>query len=342
MFGIYRTVLALFVVVGHLFGPGQMGTYAVFGFYVLSGYLMTFIMTNNYGYDLGGRKRFAINRILRIYPPYYVAIIISLILLGIYGDQVTEFKPTIFMPSTLLEYLQNVFLMFPPLTEPRLSPPSWALTVELFYYGCICLGLSKNKRITWIWFLGSILYTLYLLSSSAPWVDRYFAIPAASLPFSMGAMIFHHKERILQTFRKYRVNKPLFWFALMCLHFLVIYSIETITQINLVLTLGFYINLVILSCCMIALLDHKIKYVSPKWDSIIGDYSYPIYLVHYQAGAIVYGLSGNYLDTEFLSLRGLVFLLLSTLLTFLISFLVIQFVDKPIQKIRYRFKTKKI
>lgn len=41
MFGVYRTALALLVVAGHLGPLEHVGPYAVFAFYVLSGYLMT-------------------------------------------------------------------------------------------------------------------------------------------------------------------------------------------------------------------------------------------------------------------------------------------------------------
>lgn len=44
MFGSFRTLLALGVVISHLGSAPYMGTYAVFGFYALSGYLMTLIM----------------------------------------------------------------------------------------------------------------------------------------------------------------------------------------------------------------------------------------------------------------------------------------------------------
>jgi peptidoglycan/LPS O-acetylase OafA/YrhL len=338
MFGIYRTLLALFVVIGHLFGPGQLGTYAVFGFYVLSGYLMTFIMHHNYGYHLEGRKRFVINRLLRIYPPYYMAILISIVLLWVFGDQVTQFKSTIYMPSNFWEYMQNIFLVFPPRAEPRLSPPTWALTIELFYYACICWGISKSKKITWFWLVGSVLFTIFLLWTKAPWVERYFTISAASLPFSMGAIIYHYKDELSKWFKQLKLNNPLMWMGLMCLNFLTFYSIETITDIPVTLWVGFYINLIILACLLIVLLEFKSEKISRKVDSTIGNYSYPIYLVHYQAGALLFGLLGNYLEVAFLTAKGMLFLLLSILITFIISYLIIQFIDRPIERVRRKIK----
>lgn len=50
MFGTYRTLLAIMLIFLHLGGMPVIGSFAVFGFYILSGYLMTLIMQNNYGY----------------------------------------------------------------------------------------------------------------------------------------------------------------------------------------------------------------------------------------------------------------------------------------------------
>lgn len=73
MFGTYRTLLAVMVIFLHLGGMPVIGGYAVFGFYILSGYLMTLIMHKNYGYTRDGVARYAINRFLRIYPIYWVS-----------------------------------------------------------------------------------------------------------------------------------------------------------------------------------------------------------------------------------------------------------------------------
>ena len=157
MFGIFRTILALLVVTGHLFSPSSLGTFAVFGFYILSGYLMTYIMQNTYAYNMLGQKKFLLNRTLRIYPSYWFAALLSLVLLLYCGEKITEFKRTIYLPENSVEVLQNIFLVFFNSSRPRLSPATWALTVELFYYVCICFGASKTPTITASWFFLSVI-----------------------------------------------------------------------------------------------------------------------------------------------------------------------------------------
>ena len=78
MFGTYRTLLAVMVVFLHLGGMPVIGAYTVFCFYILSGYLMTFIMQKNYGYSKESVAKYALNWFLRIYPIFWIACIFSL------------------------------------------------------------------------------------------------------------------------------------------------------------------------------------------------------------------------------------------------------------------------
>ena len=66
MFGIYRYGLALCVAISHLWAGtiGGPAAYAVWGFYCLSGYLMTLILNEKYGFSPRGVGRFAANRAL--------------------------------------------------------------------------------------------------------------------------------------------------------------------------------------------------------------------------------------------------------------------------------------
>ena len=69
------------VVVLHYGGVRYIGEYAVFGFFALSGYLMTLIMQQNYGYTVRGIGGYALNRFLRIYPIYWVVCGLSILIL---------------------------------------------------------------------------------------------------------------------------------------------------------------------------------------------------------------------------------------------------------------------
>ena len=61
MFGVYRFLLALNVVFYHVLDVPGIGPLAVYSFFVLSGFLMTMIMQQTYGYSVTGIKKYAIN-----------------------------------------------------------------------------------------------------------------------------------------------------------------------------------------------------------------------------------------------------------------------------------------
>jgi len=196
MFGIFRTALAIFVVLGHLGTAPYLGTYAVFGFYTLSGYLMTRIMQKTYGYTPKGLLKYFTNRFLRIYPIYWVSILLSFFLIYLTSEELTKSINTyLYLPASINDFLTNIFITFTPESEPRLTPPAWALTIELFFYILIAFGISRNIKITALWFLASLSYTIYLIYGNASFSYRYFTIPAASLPFSIGSIIFLYNKK---------------------------------------------------------------------------------------------------------------------------------------------------
>lgn len=90
MFGTYRLILAFMVVFLHLAGWPGFGEYAVFTFFCLSGYLMTFIMQQNYGYSSQGVKKYVVARALRIYPLYFAACLLSILTLLVLGEKATS------------------------------------------------------------------------------------------------------------------------------------------------------------------------------------------------------------------------------------------------------------
>ena len=162
MFGLYRTLLALLVVAQHIGGIPNVGCYAVFGFYCLSGYLMTLIMHENYGFSLSGTYKYAVNRVLRIYPIYWLSVLLTLSLIWLYSpSELSDYHAAMYLPEDFVGILKNIFIFFPFRESPILTPPSWALTVELFFYVLIGLGLSQVQ----VSDLGLVLLECYLSCS---------------------------------------------------------------------------------------------------------------------------------------------------------------------------------
>ncbi len=299
---------------------------------------MTVIMHDSYGYNSQGVKKFLINRFLRIYPSYYLVITFSLLLLFVFGDVITEFKSGIARLQTLEDILRHVFLILSNATAmTKLSPPSWALTVELFFYICISAGLSRTRVITTWWFCISILITIYLLFTVDSWVDRYAPVTAGSLPFSVGAMLYYWKDQIYSQLRKFGIYQPLLWVSLICLNFCLSYIVEMRLGYSMIFLSGFYLNVLLMTCCIVSLIFQRVD-LWKKADHFIGKFSYPIYLIHWQCGALVYALSGGALTIRYFTIQGLEFLVISLAITLLVSFLIITFIENPVQRIRSYIK----
>ena len=64
--------------------------YAVFGFYVLSGYLMTLSLNRVYGFSAGGVGRFFANRWLCIFVPYYAVLLMSFVFIALLPEDASS------------------------------------------------------------------------------------------------------------------------------------------------------------------------------------------------------------------------------------------------------------
>jgi peptidoglycan/LPS O-acetylase OafA/YrhL len=81
MIEISRYVLAAMVAQTHLWPQGAdwTGQISVFAFYTLSGYLMTRVLHERYGFSIRGTAAFALNRVLRLWPAYLAIMTLALV-----------------------------------------------------------------------------------------------------------------------------------------------------------------------------------------------------------------------------------------------------------------------
>jgi peptidoglycan/LPS O-acetylase OafA/YrhL len=321
LFGIYRYGLAFCVAISHLWGGmiGGPAAYAVWGFYCLSGYLMTLILNEKYGFSRRGVLNFAVNRALRIYPAYYV-ICAGMFLLFFFLPQTSaRFLPNLQMPRTGTGWLYSLLLMTRA-DGNELLHGSLALRVELWFYVAIALGLGRSRRIAWAWFLTSALYTLWLLAIRTPFPQRYVYIPACSLAFSTGCFIYHVRDWIPV------IKTP--WAALSaaCLWWLHVWLTQNIRGGPWVL--GLYSSLLFSAFAMATLmrLDHR---ELPAWmgklDRFVGNLSYPMYLCHWGVGIMV-----TWLFPGKTRMDSSVFLIGFPVVN-LIAYLIYQHVEHPLQ-----------
>lgn len=344
MFGALITILALMVVIGYIFWVSDFGRFAAFGFYILSGFLMNHVVHNNYGYSLTSKIKFATNRFLRLFPAYWVACAITILLIFLLGSSTAGEYAIMEIPDIALSIITNVTLIFPHWMpnqiEPRLSPATWALTVEIFFYAAIALGASKTSFRTYVWIALSLLFILMTYGLDLFWHARYFSIPAGSLPFSLGALIFFLiKEHKTNKIPAILINSPLYLFAAML-------AIALFVSIAISRGLPVWAMEVLFYCSfflILALAMGKpfIPFISQTLAKKLGSFSYPFYLLHYQAAAIT-----SYLlyDQVTVLKENVTFsvVLITLVPLILLSLVIIKWLDEPIEKLRIKIKNSKL
>jgi len=316
--GIFRYTLAHLVVLGHLWKNvwetpvAHPGVYAVFAFYLLSGYLMALTLTRTYAFDLRGTARFFGNRALRIYPPYLVLIACTSLVLIYAPPNVRVVNPFLRLPDSGLGWLYNIgifglgsdFFDVRGGEAYRLVPPAWSLDVELCFYVAMGALLGRHRTVSIVWLLVSVGYTFQLLVADDFWAHRYSPAGAASLPFSIGACIYHWHVHLLRwqrnavggvaaAFRRFGVtstaDRLLEWQApavgvLFLLHVLFAEAIWGHPMYS-----GFYFSLALaayLLLCLSSLNRDRLPARLVQVDRFLGNLSYSVFLCHWLVAMI--------------------------------------------------------
>ncbi|OGQ64725.1 MAG: hypothetical protein A3I81_07705, partial [Deltaproteobacteria bacterium RIFCSPLOWO2_02_FULL_55_12] len=294
-------------------GNNFSGWYAVFSFYILSGYLMTFVLNENYGFHWDGLRRYFTNRTLRIYPTLWAVILFSLPFVAYLP--ISDFHRNIYLPTSAYDWLRNLTLIDLRIPNPRLIPPTWSLFVEVVFYIAIGLIFARKKWITFLWFFASVAFTAYLVYSGADKEYRYFSIPASSVAFSSGAILYY--------LRKIQIPG---WFtpAIIAAHALNLLYWHLVPEGRFLE--GFYLN-VVLSAALIFSLS---KLRPTAIDKVAGDLAYPVFLCHW----IIAALINYYFEIN----KGATLFIISIPPVLLFSFILHAQVEKKTNAIRDRVK----
>jgi len=295
MFGILRYLLALMVVQTHLWKAAPWaGNYAVFTFFVLSGYLMTLVLHERYSFGPKGVVRFIANRALRIYPPYWIVLLLAAYAAYRAPHIAAAVHRHYALPATDVLWLKNILIIgadHP--TKSTLVIPAWSLHIELVFYGLMALGLSRNRAAVFLWFAAGLAYTVYMASLHPTehqfWYYRYFPPQAGSLAFSAGAAVYYLHDRVSV--------RPATAFAVTGLAAAFMAGAGLIwSDIDALYLQGFYISIILGFLAVLALAGVDASSLPGPLrsiDRLLGDLSYPIFLCHVPVAAIVLRLYGN-------------------------------------------------
>lgn len=311
--GTFRFVLAMFVALSHLWAgmPHGFAAYAVWGFFALSGFLMCAILLDKYGLSPTGLKAYAFNRFLRIFPAYYVASVLAMIVIAWsirYGVDLKALNPEFGLPQTWHGWLFPITLL--PVFGREAMPIAVAnaLGIEVGFYLLMPL-MAWRRGVAWLFLLFGVAMIAYHGVEPKSFGERYATFWPCSFAFALGALSAHHRTEL----RKFAcasvascawVANSLVWFRVGWWPW----------------TIGLYVATALSSWVVVAVADRK-QSTLDRW---LGDLSYPLYLLHTAAGGLFFILVG--------SERTLLFCAYSVALTLAVSALFVLWIDRPLQR----------
>lgn len=352
--GFLRFLLAVSVVINHttpVFGFTLVGgQVAVQAFFIISGFYMTLILREKYIGPNASYKLFITNRLLRLYPIYWIVLLLTIvysIVLSVYthGEHlgrlttfITYFDSLNFGGFILL-ILTNVFMFFqdvllffsldtsnggviftPAFTSTNLGgfliiPQAWTIGIELAFY-LIAPFLVRQK----VWFvvvlvIFSLLLRLVLFQNgfkNDPWSYRFF--PSELLFFLLGIIAYHVYKRI-GSCQIHWINYKISFFTILSMT--LFYNFLSFQYSYFLYFLTFLV------CLPFVFLETK----NWKFDSYIGELSYPIYISHLFILVCIKALRPNIAEGMGIFV---------VLLTILFSLALNEVVSKRIEKIRQK------
>ena len=298
--GILRVLLAISVVFIHTHGQVFVGGQeAVQLFYVISGYLISFVLLEVKSYKK--IQFFYLNRYLRLYPTYLLVTVLVLITYWILGgiwfiDH--AFLSQIPLSADLVLSFANAFIFLQdwvmfmgvkdghliltgnlagvtlPLYKGLLTPQAWTLGVELTFYLIAPFVLTRRKLLYSL-LLASILLRIYFINLGIgyqdPWVYRFF--PTELALFLSGALAH---QVLMPFYIKIIKNNRSFYVNVFTCGLIIFVSFYSVIQIDLLLKKIVLFSMFILLLPFIFLFQKQ-----NKFDSWIGELSYPIYINHF-------------------------------------------------------------
>jgi peptidoglycan/LPS O-acetylase OafA/YrhL len=354
--GTLRTLLAIAVVFAHTWGfMFTGGQNAVQLFYMISGFLISFVLVERQAYPR--LRDFYINRYLRLYPIYLVVALLTLLCFAIawvLGQDIAFFKvwneaplaaQGLLIVAHAILFLQD-WVMFAAVQGAQLVfasdfrqsevvlhlgllvPQAWTLGVELSFY-LIAPFILKRRGLLIILLGLSVCLRLYLwhigLGRIDPWTYRFF--PTELALFVAGAL----SHQLLLPLWQRRFTTPRLdrlavgATAILVLITLLYWRVPLADPLKSLLLLGVFFILMPLAFLFQS---------THAWDRWIGELSYPIYIGHMLVVYLVTRGEGQ-ADASFGAVASLGIVVLSIGLAILLNI----WVGRPMESLRNRHRS---
>ncbi|KGT48202.1 MULTISPECIES: acyltransferase family protein [Acinetobacter] len=325
-----RAIAVSLVIFNHLgwslFSGGYIG---VDIFFVISGYLITTILTRDMQSQQFSVARFYKKRVVRLAPAYFTVLtMVSLIAWQVmFPGELTEYFKSVMYATVLMAnlYMRNeVGDYFSPNVENVPLLHLWSLGVEeqfyIFWPLILWLFLSKASR-KYLWLLISTLiiallfYAQYRLAENS--AKAYYSMPVRAFELLIGTLITCLPQLKLPK----RLLQVLIWLGVIVLFTVAIYFDEQTPFPGLMALIP------CLATAVIIYLGQSLPatniLLSNQLSTWIGKISYPLYLWHWPI-IVLFGIYMLPLNME----NQIIIILLSVLL----AFLTYRLAEKPLKR----------
>ena len=345
--GLFRVLLAISVTISHLaisYKPwyrGFGGFNSVEVFFLISGFYIALIIDKTYK----SKKLFYLNRILRLYPIYFI-ICLLILLTSIFRRGVAEnlfdYSPFVLLFSTLsnLTLIGTDWLMFFDTSDGAIHftsavikgdrmadllwiGPAWSIGLEITFYAMapiLCRLRSRSLLIITLLLVSAkfMFYQSDLNFVDSPFVGNFFPF---ELPyFLVGILLYRYKRDA-----KLESSIPLeYLYPALALFFLIFEPFRSGLDLSRTASMA----VLVLVTAVVVLFGQ-----TSEFDRKFGELSYPIYISHMFI-AQVYEFSSTGIAKRFTLLdNSHISMSVQVLLIIVASYVLIQ-ITKPIEKIR--------
>lgn len=324
MLGALRLFLAIMVVANHLWLPlaNQIGAPAVVGFYMISGYLMTLVLDRVYPATVVGTMHFLANRALRIFPIYWLAVLLTLLGVALFPQAFGSIYSLIRWPDSAAMWMSNLFLFNLTDCPVIVVPPAWSLSVEFFFYIAMGIAIARSQVLVHVWLGVSLAVAVYLALTEATFHVRYYPVYAASAFFATGSFIYCHRSWLARLALPGRVVVPL---VLLFAAWPLMVTASGYDRHYL----GYYGAAGLFIVLFAAVLARPPSGLARNVDRLLGDLAYPVFLFHFFSAGVVNLLTGGRLTPY-----GLPHFLCCVIITIALSCVAIRYFDPAIERLR--------
>lgn len=283
------------------------GGFGVQIFFMISGFVIFMTIEK-----VDSVKHFAINRFTRLYPTYWISIMITLTVI------------TIFPVPTLGHYnwvdvLKNFTMFQGFLKAPHVDQVYWSLQVELLFYIIIAI-IYYTKQLNRIEFYSLLWLFMVIVTLLFDFLfEKYLRVLAIldHAPLFIAGMMFYK----VKLKKSYYLNHIIIGLSLVIFLFSLYFQLIDRGEIGISI-----VPFLLIICAFLIfylLIYFDVPFLRNKYLLFLGFISYPLYLLHNVIGySLIYRLKMIY-DNQFF------YVVVTTLLTIFFAYIMTKFMEQP-------------